>query len=330
MEQVLGDHVGLTEHLARRGWNRVAVVCEGSIIGRASCSLLEDAAALHGIEIVATIDLDVKGLSGPDAAAGVDRAEPEIVASLGFPSAAGCATAMSGRSLPVISNSALLMGHSYPDLAAGVEGWTYVDVFDEDNVERQAFLALCADEPSSLPPAVFDTARLGAHGLLHAPNLDANGVRLGLERVKRVPAVIGEQGTIAGLGQWKRSALEGGYLVLRQWADGRSIRVPAPPDSVSDRPVRHRARARVWVPSRHQGARPSQAHLGARSPDGGHGLRGEGHRADRAARLSSTTRGAQAAPAGAVCGSLQTRAGASAITPRTTPRVDEARQPPCW
>ena len=54
---------------------------------------------------------------------------------------------------------------------------------------------------------------------------DAEGMRVGLERVKRIPAVTGEQGTIAGFGQWKRAALEGGYLVLRRWVDGQSVRV---------------------------------------------------------------------------------------------------------
>jgi hypothetical protein len=28
-----------------------------------------------------------------------------------------------------------------------------------------------------------------------------------------------------GFGRWKRAALEGGYLVLRQWRDGQSVLV---------------------------------------------------------------------------------------------------------
>ena len=215
----------IAEHMAGRGWRRVAVVREDSIIGRRYASFFEDAAAAQAIDIVATIDLDLKGLSGSDAADAVDRAEPDAVAYFGFPSATAFANAMEGHPSPVVANSALMLGHVFPALAVAVAGWSYVDVFDDDNVERRDFLALCSDEISKSMPAVYDIARLIAHGLLHAPNSDAEGMRVGLERVKRIPAVTGEQGTIAGFGQWKRAALEGGYLVLRRWVDGQSVRV---------------------------------------------------------------------------------------------------------
>ncbi len=217
----------IAEHMAQRGWRRVAVVREDSIIGRDYARFFDDAAIVHGLEIVTTIDLDVQGTTGSAAATAVDRAAPDAVAYFGFPSVAGFAHAMSGRSLPVVADSALMIGHADPDLAIAVDGWNYIDVFDEDNVERQQFLALWPDPPSFLLSPLFDMARLIALGLVHAPNPDSNGVRLGLERVKRIPVAIGEPGTIAGFGQWKRSALEGGYLVLRRWIDGQSIRVNA-------------------------------------------------------------------------------------------------------
>ena len=37
-------------------------------------------------------------------------------------------------------------------------------------------------------------------------------------------AAEGEPGTVMGVGRWKHCALEGGYLVLRQWRGGRSVR----------------------------------------------------------------------------------------------------------
>jgi hypothetical protein len=46
----------------------------------------------------------------------------------------------------------------------------------------------------------------------------------GLERVKQVPSALGEPGTVMGFGHWKRCALEGGYLVLRQWRGGKSVK----------------------------------------------------------------------------------------------------------
>jgi ABC-type branched-subunit amino acid transport system substrate-binding protein len=106
-----------------------------------------------------------------------------------------------------------------------LDGWFYIDVFDETNTEWQRFQALWPDAPAISGAALFDMARLVTLGLVHAPTQDRAGMRVGLERIKRVPAAIGEPGTMAGFGQWKRSALEGGYLVLRQWQDGQSVRV---------------------------------------------------------------------------------------------------------
>jgi hypothetical protein len=118
-----------------------------------------------------------------------------------------------------------MFGHANPDWRADFEGWTYVDAFDEDNAVRarlQERLGFAVDEPG--PASAYDMGRLVALGLAHSPSPTREGVRAGLERVKQVPAALGEPGTVMGFGRWKRSALEGGYLVLRQWRDARSVR----------------------------------------------------------------------------------------------------------
>ena len=134
-------------------------------------------------------------------------------------------TAMRGHDWPVVTNSALMFGHRNPDWRADFEGWTYIDAFDEDNpVRRQLHttLGLPDDEPG--PAYTYDMGRLMALGVAHAPSPSREGMHDGLERVKQVPAALGERGTVMGFGRWKRCALEGGYLVLRQWRDGRSVR----------------------------------------------------------------------------------------------------------
>jgi hypothetical protein len=89
--------------------------------------------------------------------------------------------------------------------------------------QLHAFFDFAADQPG--PTWTYDMGRLAALGLAHAPALTREGVRDGLQRVKQVPAALGSPGTVMGFGVWKRCALEGGYLVLRQWRGGRSVRV---------------------------------------------------------------------------------------------------------
>ena len=182
---------------------------------------------VYGLELLGTVDLDVSGDDGADAVAGLDALAPDAVVYFGLGvSARGLSSAMADRSWPVVTNSALMFGHMHPEWRAGFEGWTYVDAFDEDNPVRlqlQAVLGFEVDQPS--PASIYDMGKLMALGLSHAPALTRQGVHDGLERVKQVPAALGEPGTVMGFGRWKHVALEGGYLVLRQWRDSRSVRV---------------------------------------------------------------------------------------------------------
>ena len=67
--------------------------------------------------------------------------------------------------------------------------------------------------------------RLVAESVARSAHLTRDGVKDGLEQVKRLPAASGLDGTIMGFGTWDRAALKGTYLVLRRWQGGRSIQV---------------------------------------------------------------------------------------------------------
>jgi ABC-type branched-subunit amino acid transport system substrate-binding protein len=216
----------IAAHLAERGLGRVAVVREDSFIGRQYASFFDDAVVVHALELLGTVDLDVAGDAGAAAIAGLDELAPEAVVYFGLGlSARRLSTAMRGRAWPVVTNSALMFGHMNPNWRADFEGWTYIDAFDEANPVRRRLhekLGLALDEPGSA--YTYDMGRLVALGVAHAPSLTREGFRDGLERVKQVPAALGEPGTVMGFGRWKHCALEGGYLVLRQWRGGRSVR----------------------------------------------------------------------------------------------------------
>jgi hypothetical protein len=216
----------IARRLAARGTTRVALVREDSFIGRQYASFLDDAVLVSGLELLDTVDLDVSGDNGDDVVAALDKLEPDAVVYLGLGmSARGLSVAMRGRPWPVITNSALMFGHMYPEWRGDFEGWTYVDAFDEDNEVRarlHAGLGIPVDQPG--PMSLYDMGRLVALGLSHAPSPTRQGMHDGLERVKQVPSALGEPGTVMGFGRWKRCALEGGYLVLRQWRDGKSVK----------------------------------------------------------------------------------------------------------
>jgi len=216
----------IAAHLAQRGVQRVALVREDSFIGQQYATFFDDAVIVHGLALAGTVDLDVSGDNGADAVAALDAFAPDAVVYFGLGmSARGLSTAMRGRDWPVVTNSALMFGHGNPDWRADFEGWTYIDAFDEENPVRErlhAKLGVPLDEPG--PAYTYDMGRLIALGVAHAPSLTRDGMREGLERVKQVPAALGEPGTVMGFGRWKHCALEGGYLVLRQWAGGRSVR----------------------------------------------------------------------------------------------------------
>jgi hypothetical protein len=56
-------------------------------------------------------------------------------------------------------------------------------------------------------------------------HLTRAGLKDGLERVKRLPAATGMNGTTMGFGNYDHGALKGRYLVLRSWRDGKSVQV---------------------------------------------------------------------------------------------------------
>jgi hypothetical protein len=71
--------------------------------------------------------------------------------------------------------------------------------------------------------AGYDIGRLLGEAIVRGDHLTRDGIRDGLERVKRLAASSGHDGTLMGFGQWDRAALKGHYLVLREWRDGKNV-----------------------------------------------------------------------------------------------------------
>ncbi|MEW6273130.1 MAG: ABC transporter substrate-binding protein [Thermodesulfobacteriota bacterium] len=219
----------LALHLAQHEVQRVALVDDRSLVGRRYAEFFLVAAARLGIEVRRHVhagqDADFADVAAELRAAGGD------VVFLGLWWAAhelALAIAASGWRPRVLANSALMYGHASPEWRRDWEGWVYVDAYSDANPVLQDVRGRIGARDALAPvtvAAAYDMGRLVAEGIASAPEPTRAGVKLGLERVKLVPAALGAAGTTMGFGRWERAALKGRYLVLRCWRGGASVEV---------------------------------------------------------------------------------------------------------
>lgn len=218
-------------HLARTGRRSVAVAYDHSPVGRGYAESFEEACASAGLELAASIAVSPLGADLSSTVTRMRTARPDALAYLGLGVAArpfAQALAAEGWEVPVVANSALMFGYARPDWRADWDGWVYVDTVSDDNAKR-AQLATRSRRSAAGPMGVaaYDIGRLLGEALARSAHLTRDGVRQALERVKRIPAASGIDGTTMGFGVWDHGALKGEYLVLRCWKDGKTVQVDA-------------------------------------------------------------------------------------------------------
>ena len=150
----------LAAHLATLGHRRVVVIQDRSPIGHRYGTFFDRAAEREGLEVVGrTLVSPVAEDLGP-LAERLTRVGRHALCYLGLGLSAGAL----GRTLegvdhpPVFANSALLFGYAFPEWAARWEGWTYVDVWSEDNPRLAALLRDVGSAPGCLsrsPPGTI-------------------------------------------------------------------------------------------------------------------------------------------------------------------------------
>jgi len=219
----------MARHMASLGARRVGVVYDISPIGTRHLKYLQDEAGVLGIEIVATEGLSPMADDAQEQVHKVLGEKPDGFVYLGLglsASPAATALAHAGWEGPKIMNTAGLRGY-HGDFARACDGWFYIDMHSDSNRTLQAVMAeLGAPPQRALATAKgHDIGRLVAEGLARAKDFSREGVRVGLEQVKWLPAAEGQEGTLLGFGIQDRGALKGRYLVVRQWLDGQSVEV---------------------------------------------------------------------------------------------------------
>jgi ABC-type branched-subunit amino acid transport system substrate-binding protein len=219
----------LVEYLARRGVVSVAAAYDNTPVGRGYADSLTEACAVAGIDITGSAALSPLAEDVSPIIRRLRAGEPQSLVYLGLGVAArAVALALEELSwtLPVVANSSLMFGYTRRDWRAGWDGWVYVDGVSDENAAR-ARLAQLAPKTARGPVGVaaYDIGRLLGEAIARSAHLTRHGLKDGLERVKRLPAATGMDGTTMGFGPWDHGALKGRFLVLRSWRDGKSVQV---------------------------------------------------------------------------------------------------------
>ncbi|WP_241835318.1 ABC transporter substrate-binding protein [Pseudofrankia asymbiotica] len=229
----VGSHedegVVLAQHLAALGVRHLGVVYDRSPIGRRYLRFLSAEADLLGLAVAATAALpplaeDVTAQVGQVLGSSVDAL---VYLGLGRTAAAvGRAAAEAGWGGPRVMNAAGMFGRQ-PGVGEAIDGWTYIDMYSDDNATLTALRRRLAVPPerSAAVAKGRDLGRLVIEGIARAPELTRAGIREGLEQIKWLPAAEGHDGTLLSFGHHDRGALHGRYLVLRRWSGGESVEV---------------------------------------------------------------------------------------------------------
>jgi branched-chain amino acid transport system substrate-binding protein len=219
----------LADHVASLGHRRIALVQDRSPIGNRYGSFFESATERLGLQITSKTLISPIATDLSETVADVRRGENDALVYLGLGLSAGAlghALTAADWHPPVFANSALMFGYANPEWVQHWEGWTYVDAWSEKNPRLSDLLAGHPDRATIFPmmlAAGDDMGRLLVEALAGAELLTASAVKDSFERIKRLPASLGEPGTTMGFGQWERSALKGGFILLRRWEGGRSV-----------------------------------------------------------------------------------------------------------
>jgi ABC-type branched-subunit amino acid transport system substrate-binding protein len=223
----------LAARIAERGLQTVAVIHDQATIGLRYLEGFDMAVPLAGLEVLGRAGIVPLAEAGQVVSSlrRLRDTKPDALVYLGL-GLSSRAVALGLAELewhpPAFANSALMFGYANPDWRDGFAGWEYCDGIADDNQVRRSLMEGEDAGGAVMICGAYDMGRLLAEGIARARHLTRAGVKEGLERVKRIPAAMGVDGTWMGFGLWDRAALKGEFLVLREWKDGRSVQVARP------------------------------------------------------------------------------------------------------
>jgi ABC-type branched-subunit amino acid transport system substrate-binding protein len=218
----------LARELSRRGIDRVAVIYDRSSIGDAYFDWFRARSRSAGIAIVSAIDISPVATDTREEMSRTLAAGPDALVYLGLGhSAVAVAEALpaSAGELPVFTNTALMYGHMYAERRPAWNNWVYIDMFSDHNPLLQQARQTSPEDWQNNPIGIcsYDMGALMGNAFAVARDLNPVSILAAMHRVKQLPALCGNAGTVMTVGPWDRAVLKGDYLVLRSWRDGVSV-----------------------------------------------------------------------------------------------------------
>jgi branched-chain amino acid transport system substrate-binding protein len=225
------------------GASRIGLIREDNLLGDEYATYIKSRAHVRGASVVA--DVAVGSFIDADAAAAAVEAMREAGAQaymyVGF---GANAFAVLGASQKFAADGydaaritmSIFMGTieglaPYVGLVDNFEGWVGVDQFDERNVTFTSMLDRFEKRFGRRPVHCYtaqgyDMGNVVAHGLARAKPHSREGLRRGLETIRRLDAASGGPGNHISFGRYDHRGYKGDYIVMRHIRNGQNMLAP--------------------------------------------------------------------------------------------------------
>jgi branched-chain amino acid transport system substrate-binding protein len=225
------------------GASRIGVIREENLLGDEYAAYIKSRARVRGVSVVADVAVGsfIDGDTGLSAVAAMQEAGAQAYMYVGFGAnafavlGASQKLAAEGYAAARITMS-IFMGTieglaPYAGVVDNFEGWVGVDQFDERNQTFTAMLDRFEKRFGRRPVHCYtaqgyDMGNVVAHGLARAKPHSREGLRAGLETIRRLDAAAGGPGNHISFGPYDHRGYKGDYIVMREIRDGKNIVAP--------------------------------------------------------------------------------------------------------
>lgn len=231
----------------RHGAQRIGMIREDNLLGDEYATYIKRRAQQRGVTLVADVALGsfISPEQGVQAVEQMRDSGAQAYVYVGFGATAMAVLqasqklAAEGYDVPRITMSIFMgtikglvkqmTGPQYGGLIQNYEGWTGVDQFDEGNKYFTAMLDRFEKRFGGRRPVHcytaqgYDMGNVVAHGLAAAKPHSRDGLRKGLELIRRVPATVGGPGNSISFGPYDHRGYKGDYIVMRQILNGENV-----------------------------------------------------------------------------------------------------------
>jgi len=222
------------------GATRVGVIREDNLLGDEYTKYIKSRAHTRGASVVADVAVEsfIDADAGLAAVRSMEEAGAQAYMYVGF---GATAFVILGASQKVAAEGygaaritmSIFMGtieglSPYAGLIDNFEGWVGVDQFDERNQTFTSMLDRFEKRFGRRPVHCYtaqgyDMGNVVAHGLARAKPHTRDGLRRGLETIRRLDAAAGGPGNHISFGPWDHRGYKGDFIVMRQVLNGKNV-----------------------------------------------------------------------------------------------------------